>query len=73
MNQKIKYRYQSPDNREQTDPNLHGDLLTMRDLLSFAWQIAKGMSYLSGIKVEPKQWHLFSNIISKIWAKTFLL
>ena len=54
VNQKVKYRYQAPDHRDQTDPNLHGDLLSMRDLLSFAWQIAKGMSYLSGIKVVQK-------------------
>jgi hypothetical protein len=42
----------SPNVKEQTDPELNGDLLSMRDLLSFAWQIAKGMSYLSEIKVN---------------------
>lgn len=51
VNQRIRYRYQSPNEKEQTNPNLTGELLTMRDLLSFAWQIAKGMSYLSGIKL----------------------
>ena len=58
VNQKVRYRYQSPNLKEQTDPNLRGDLLTMRDLLSFAWQIAKGMSYLSSIKVRTL---IFSN------------
>lgn len=44
-------RFKSPNAKEQTDQELTGDLLSMRDLLSFAWQIAKGMSYLSEIKV----------------------
>ncbi|XP_060577666.1 proto-oncogene tyrosine-protein kinase receptor Ret-like [Ruditapes philippinarum] len=44
-------RLKSPNVKEQTDPELNGDLLSMRDLLSFAWQIAKGMSYLSEIKL----------------------
>ncbi|KAL4240559.1 hypothetical protein ACF0H5_001351 [Mactra antiquata] len=44
-------RFKSPNVKEQTDPELNGDLLSMRDLLSFAWQIAKGMCYLSEIKL----------------------
>lgn len=45
------FRLKSPQNHEQTDEELTGELLTMRDLFSFAWQIAKGMRYLSEIKV----------------------
>ena len=52
INQRVRYRYRAPENKVQTDSNLKGDLLSMRDLLSFAWQIAKGMSYLSSIKVR---------------------
>lgn len=48
------FRFKSPNAKEQTDQELTGDLLSMRDLLSFAWQIAKGMSYLSEIKVMYK-------------------
>ena len=51
INQRVRYRYRAPENKVQTDSDLKGDLLSMRDLLSFAWQIAKGMSYLSSIKV----------------------
>ena len=48
----LSCRLKSPNTKEQTDQELNGDLLSMRDLLSFAWQIAKGMSYLSEIKVN---------------------
>lgn len=46
------FSIKAPESNEQTDPTLSGELLSIRDLLSFAWQIAKGMSYLSENKVS---------------------
>ncbi|WAQ96630.1 RET-like protein [Mya arenaria] len=46
-----QHMFKSPASHEQTDAQLTGDLLFTRDLLSFAWQIAKGMTYLSEIKL----------------------
>lgn len=52
------FRSQS-ESGNSTEP----ELLNIRDLLSFAWQISKGMQYLSEIKVTNKAEH-FLQLIS---------
>lgn len=52
------------------DPNNTGDesppglavSITIRDLLSFSWQIAKGMEYLDDMKVSTLLRNILSNI-----------
>ena len=38
-----------------------GRVITIRDLFAFAWQIAKGMDYLAGLKVEKEYRAVFAS------------
>lgn len=49
----VNQRYK-PSRHLSTQQREPPELLTIRDLLSFAWQTAKGMQYLSEIKVSIK-------------------
>lgn len=45
--------------------------LTIRDLFSLAWQIAKGMDYLAGLKVWSVYW-LISKLFTNVEHNAFL-